>query len=139
MKKRPTSAAKALEMESPLTRKPLSPVYSEVSSMANIANYFEGQKRQQETDIQAGHLFSEKPIMTPSRLKNAGDDEENRTPKTMPIPVPPTPSTISVHTLTAKTPATPFTSGDYKVEKADQRLEYSFEEVRAISCELGSK
>ncbi|KAM1634336.1 hypothetical protein EV1_027426 [Malus domestica] len=139
VKKRPTSAAKALEMESPLIRKPLSPVYSEVSSMANIANYFEGQKKQQETNIQASHLFSEKPIMTPSKPKNVGDDAENRTPKTKPIPVPPTPSTISVHMLTAMTPATPFTSGDYKFEKADQRLEYSFEEVRAIRYELCSK
>ncbi|KAM1063525.1 hypothetical protein TB2_027205 [Malus domestica] len=139
VKKRPTSAAKALEMESPLIRKPLSPVYSEVSSMANIANYFEGQKKQQETNIQVSHLFSEKPIMTPSKPKNVGDDAENRTPKTKPIPVPPTPSTISVHMLTAMTPATPFTSGDYKIEKADQRLEYSFEEVRAIRYELCSK
>ncbi|BFG21761.1 hypothetical protein CerSpe_080350 [Prunus speciosa] len=130
VKKHPSSAGKALELDSPLIRKPLSPVLSEVSSKVNIANFQEGQKTQQKTNMQAAHLFSEMPIMTPSKPVFVGD-EENRTPKTMPIPVPLTPKTMSVQMLTATTPATPFTSGAYKVEKSGQPVEYSFEEVRA--------
>lgn len=130
VKKRPSSAGKALELDSPLIRKPLSPVLSEVSSKVNIANFQEGQKTQQKTNMQAAHLFSEMPIMTPSKPVFVGD-EENRTPKTMPIPVPLTPKTMSVQMLTATTPTTPFTSGADKVEKSGQPVEYSFEEVRA--------
>lgn len=146
VKKQPSTAAKACEMESPLIRKPLSPVSSEVSSKANILNFLEDQKRLQKKNIEAVHLFKDVPIMTPSieavplfsevpimtpSKPIIVDDDENRTPKTMPTQVPPTPSTISVHMLTATTPATPFTSGAHKVEKSDRQVEYSFEEVRA--------
>ncbi|PRQ57651.1 putative microtubule-associated protein, MAP65/Ase1/PRC1 [Rosa chinensis] len=146
VKNQPSTAAKAREMESPLIRKPLSPVSSKVSSKANTLNFLEDQKRQQKKNIESVHLFKEVPIMSPSieavplfsevpimtpSKPIIVNDEENSTPKTMPIQVPPTPSTILVHTLTA-TPATPFTSGAHnKFEKSGRQVEYSFEEVRA--------
>ncbi|KAL6130753.1 hypothetical protein ACLB2K_069132 [Fragaria x ananassa] len=153
VKNQPSTAAKTCEMESPLIRKPLSPVSSKVSTKANILNFLEDQKRQQKNiepvhlfkevpimspSIEAVPLFSEVPIMTPSKPIIV-NDEENTTPKTMRIQVPPTPSTMSVYTLTA-TPATPFTYGAHnKVEKSNRQVEYKFEEARAgFNCPKSS-
>ncbi|KAL6130750.1 hypothetical protein ACLB2K_069129 [Fragaria x ananassa] len=97
VKNQPSTAAKAYEMESPLIRKPLSPVSSKVSSKANILNFLEDQKRQQKNiepvhpfkevpimspSIEAVPLFSEVPIMAPSKPIIV-NDEENTTPKTV--------------------------------------------------------
>lgn len=49
----------------------------------------------------------------------------------MPIPVPTTPSTLSVTMLTVKTPPTPRgSSGACPVDKHNEPVKYSFEEVR---------
>lgn len=62
------------------------------------------------------------PWATPNSKISAFD--ENETPKTMPIPIPKTPSTVSVAMQMAMTPATPC------IPRGD-RVEYSFEEKRA--------
>lgn len=59
---------------------------------------------------------------TPTKRYAAND--ENRTPKTMPIPMPATPPTASSAMLTAKTPFTPGL-------RATEEVEYSYEERRA--------
>ncbi|XP_022774468.1 65-kDa microtubule-associated protein 3-like [Durio zibethinus] len=55
-------------------------------------------------------------------------DEENRTPKAMPIPVSSTPSTVSVPMQTTTTPAPPLPSKP--VEEIPEEIEHSFEERR---------
>ncbi|XP_021280136.1 65-kDa microtubule-associated protein 4 [Herrania umbratica] len=131
IKKQPLSAAKVRENESPAVRKPLSPVSFAVNSNANIVNFTEDQKK-----VKNGQRLNpgcQTPTGVPAKPTLIGDDE-NRTPKAMPIPMPTTPSTVSAPMLMAMTPATPATLGAYKVENVLERVqqvEYSFEELRA--------
>ncbi|XWS48355.1 hypothetical protein CRYUN_Cryun13aG0068900 [Craigia yunnanensis] len=53
-------------------------------------------------------------------------DEENRTPKAMPIPVPSTPSTVSVPMQTAMTPAPPIPFNTKPIEQISEEIEQSF-------------
>jgi len=121
--KHSSGSSKAHKNESLLIRKPLSPVSSQVLSKANIDNFLEDQK----TIYTASSL-----VGTPSKPIAVGD-EESRTPKTMPIPVPTTPPTVlSVPMTTARTPATPRLALCVDMaENNNQPTEYSFEEVRA--------
>ncbi|KAG8640722.1 65-kDa microtubule-associated protein 3 isoform X2 [Manihot esculenta] len=66
-------------------------------------------------------------------LKTYIPDEENRTPKVMPIPVPTTPATLSIPMQTAMTPAPPppVPCGAAPAEEVPDEIEYSFEERRA--------
>ena len=74
---------------------------------------------------------SESLVRTPSKKIVVGDDE-NRTPKTMSIPMPTTPPTVSAPMTTAMTPTSPCVSvGKNSFRNSDQPIEYSFEEVRA--------
>lgn len=129
--KQHSTAAKARETESRLIRKPLSPVSLAISSKANIANFLEDK-----TIIQSGRLHTSLPcVKTPkgarSKYISVGDGE-NRNPKTLPIPVPTTPPTMSAPMLMALTPATPCVSSSAKpVKKTVEQVEYSFEEIRA--------
>ncbi|XP_012072590.1 65-kDa microtubule-associated protein 3 isoform X2 [Jatropha curcas] len=69
---------------------------------------------------------------TTTPLKTCVLDEENRTPKAMPIPVPSTPSTLSVPMQTVMTPApllVPYCAN--QAEEVPEEIEYSFEERRA--------
>ena len=73
----------------------------------------------------------QKPLGTPSKSAIVGDDE-NRIPRTMPIPVPSTPSTMSAMVLAIETPPTPrSSSGACPVDESDEPVEYSFEELRS--------
>ncbi|KAF3439975.1 hypothetical protein FNV43_RR18253 [Rhamnella rubrinervis] len=132
VKKHSSIAAKIDEIESPLVRKPFSPVSSRLSSKANIANFLEDQNRQQDSTMQRKLSSSDqKPLGTPSKFAIV-DDDENGTPRTMPIPVPSTPSTMPGMVLAAKTPPTPRgSSGACPVDKSDEPVEYSFEELRS--------
>ena len=126
VKKQPPIPAKVRGIESPAVRKPLSPVSFAVNSNANIVNFIEDQKKVLDPGCKT-------PTGIPSKPTLIGDDE-NRTPKAMPIPIPTTPSTVSAPMLMAITPLTPATLGVYKVERIVeqvQQIEYSFEEVRA--------
>lgn len=130
VKKRSSGAAKAREVESKLVRRPLSPISLAISSKANIANFLEDQKRTQNETLQKALAGSN--VVTPSKSTFVGN-EENKTPRTIPILVPTTPSTVTVPMLMAMTPATPSVSfGAKSVKKiVKETVEYSFEEVRA--------
>ncbi|XWS32316.1 hypothetical protein CRYUN_Cryun23aG0149300 [Craigia yunnanensis] len=131
VKKQPPVTAKVRGIESSAVRKPLSPVSFAVNSNTDIVNFIEDQKKVQ--NRQRLDPGCKTPTGMPSKPSLIGNDE-NRTPKAMPIPMPTTPSTVSAPMLMEMTPATPATSGAYKVERIVeqvQQIEYSFEEVRA--------
>ncbi|OVA07703.1 Microtubule-associated protein [Macleaya cordata] len=133
VKKHSFNSTNAREIESPMTRKPFSPVSSAVSSKANMANFLEDLNKAQNGTLQKTLPVYNTPLTTPSKLSSMAD-EENRTPKNMPIPVPNTPSTLSVPMQTAMTPAPPPVTvlfGATKVEQVREEIEYSFEERRA--------
>ncbi|KAM6600982.1 hypothetical protein CsatA_020591 [Cannabis sativa] len=117
--------AKTREMGSPVVRKPLSPVFSSrASSNVNIVN------DRPEDDYQ-GKLAS----TPPKHAILVGCEGNNRTPTTMPIPMPNTPTTVSsVSMLEAKTPCV--LTGHI----SDQLpIEYSFEEVRVGHSKTSEK
>lgn len=102
-------------------RKPLSPISSSLSSKANSSNLQDEKIRNQEL---MDALSSDKAHMvTPNQRIPAFDG--NETPKTMPIPMPVTPPTVSTTMQMATTPATPY------VPPGNGDVEYSFEERRA--------
>ncbi|XP_042512137.1 65-kDa microtubule-associated protein 3-like [Macadamia integrifolia] len=121
VKQHSLNAANACDIESPMLRKPFSPV-----SKANIMNFMEDKNKAQKMLPN-----NETPTTTPSKL-SFHTDEENRTPMTMPIPVPTTPSTVSVPMQTAITPipaSVLFVAN--AMGKMPEEIEYSFEERRA--------
>lgn len=97
-------------------RKPLSPL----SSLSS--NIVSGMKS---GDFQGTHVVSKTPLTTPTKNVNASVYDENKTPKTMPIPLPSTPPTVSNVMQTAMTP---FTPGGVRVS---EEVDYSYEERRA--------
>ncbi|KAJ1407225.1 Microtubule associated protein [Sesbania bispinosa] len=126
MKKTTCNAEKEIEIQTPLTRKPLSPISSTVLSKANITNFQDLRKMQNVTIQAKSQMLTGTP---PSKPFNAGD-EENRTPKNMGIPVPTTPLTVPMLTVTTPDPHSVH-SGSMAAAKTPQLFEYSFEEVRA--------
>ncbi|XP_059629457.1 65-kDa microtubule-associated protein 3-like [Cornus florida] len=110
-----SSDISANEVES--TRRPFSPIPS-TESETDATNLLE--------DLNRKHNgMSQKPLpsikfTTPSKTISA-EEEENMTPRTIPISLPSTPSTVSVSMQTAMTPAPP----------QEEDIEYSFEEKRA--------
>ncbi|XP_019441133.1 PREDICTED: 65-kDa microtubule-associated protein 3-like [Lupinus angustifolius] len=127
-KKHSFGAGSARDIETPLTRKPFSPISSNVSSNnANMANAKDEVKMQSEKLLQRTISPNNVLFSTPSKTTTVVD-EENRTPKAMPIPVPATPLTVSVPMNMVATPAAPSSvsfGGDLV-----QQIEYSFEERR---------
>ncbi|CAI9774090.1 unnamed protein product [Fraxinus pennsylvanica] len=115
----------AHEIESPMMRKPFSPISSTDSSKSNATNIMEDLNRKHNEMLQKTLTSNNTPFATPSKTIST-PDEENRTPKTMAIPVPSTPSTVSVPMLTAITPASRVLES-----MKDEEIEYSFEERRA--------
>ncbi|KAF3433106.1 hypothetical protein FNV43_RR24208 [Rhamnella rubrinervis] len=127
----------AREVEPPMMRKPFSPISSTASSKTNITNFSE--------DLNTATTHSETiqkalptsnmnmPFSTPLKTTTTSvADEENKTPRAMPIPVPSTPSTGSVPMQTAMTPAPPpIPFAANVVEQIPEEIEYSFEELRA--------
>lgn len=122
-KKTPQSAAKRIGIQSPLTRKPLSPVSSTVLSKANIKNS-QGPKKILNVATKPILQKSEMLIGTPPSKPLIAGDEENRTPNNMEPSIPSTPLTVPMLTV-----ATPDTSK--AAAKIAQSFEYSFEELRA--------
>ncbi|GKU88366.1 hypothetical protein SLEP1_g2642 [Rubroshorea leprosula] len=130
VKKPISSAPNAYEVASPVIRKPLSPVSFPVSSNTNIPN-IQDQKTVHNGQSKVA-ARCKTPMGTPATGMSAyRGDEENRTPKTVPIPVPTTPSTVSAPMLMAVTPASPVSFGAKKADNTLKEVEYSFEEVRA--------
>ncbi|CAK9184954.1 unnamed protein product, partial [Ilex paraguariensis] len=129
-KKHSFNAVNAREAESAMMRKPFSPISSTDSSKSNATTILEDLNRKHEM-LQKTLTNITTPLTTPSKVTSAAD-EENRTPKTMAIPLPSTPSTVSVAMQTAMTPAAPpVLYGAHPVEEIDEEIEYSFEERRA--------
>ncbi|GAA0138355.1 non-motor microtubule binding protein [Lithospermum erythrorhizon] len=102
-----------------VTRQPLSPLSSSnANSSANIQDL-----NRSIIEFNEAPAVSKTPLATPT--KKVSIYEVNATPKTMPIPVPNTPSTVSIAMQTAMTPATP------GINRHLENMEYSFEEKRA--------
>ncbi|KAG9147693.1 hypothetical protein Leryth_014858 [Lithospermum erythrorhizon] len=102
-----------------VTRQPLSPLSSSnANSSANIQDL-----NRSNVEFNEAPAVSKTPLATPT--KKVSIYEVNATPKTMPIPVPNTPSTVSIAMQTAMTPATP------GINRHLENMEYSFEEKRA--------
>lgn len=118
--------------ESPMVRKPFSPISSTDSSKSNATNILEDLNRKHNDMLQKTLTANNTSFTTPSKIIPAVE-EENRTPKAMTIPVPSTPATVSVPMQTAVTPA-PFAvlpSNSKPVDDIPEEIEYSFEERRA--------
>lgn len=96
-------------------RKALSPLSSLCSNVVSFNHQDPYTKNTELHNSQTGYK-------TPTKTYQAND--ENRTPKAMPMPVPATPPTACSTMHTAKTPFTPGV-------RATEEIEYSFEERRA--------
>ncbi|KAL1540119.1 65-kDa microtubule-associated protein 3-like isoform X1 [Salvia divinorum] len=102
-------------------RKALSPLSSLCSNVI-LQQEEQNMKNAVLQDAESGG-YKTPAAATPTKRYYSANDE-NRTPKTMPIPVPATPPTASSAMRTAKTPFTPSVH-------ASEQIEYSFEERRA--------
>lgn len=141
-KKHSLGAASAYELESPLTRQPFSPLSSNnVSSKANVANAANEHIIPSEK-LPKTMALNNMPFVSPCKAMTAAD-QENRTPKTVPIPIPATPSTASIPMNMAMTPVPSSVSMNVAVTPVPssatvgvcdvipvQEIEYSFEERR---------
>ncbi|CAI9767626.1 unnamed protein product [Fraxinus pennsylvanica] len=116
----------AHEIELPMIRKPFSPISSTDSSKSKATNILEDLNIKHNEMLQKTLTSNNTPPFTTPSKTISTLDEENRTPKTMAIPVPSTPSTVSVPMLTAITPV-PCVPKSME----DEDIEYSFEERRA--------
>ncbi|KAJ7970063.1 65-kDa microtubule-associated-like protein [Quillaja saponaria] len=132
VKKHSLGAGSIRDMESPAFRVPFSPISSTASSKANMTNLSDDHNaNHSETMLKTlGNVNMTMPFTTPSKTVTAAD-EENKTPKAMPIPVPTTPSTVSVPMNMAMTPAPPLAITCDLVQEIPEEIEYSFEERRA--------
>ncbi|KAK9293145.1 hypothetical protein L1049_021131 [Liquidambar formosana] len=132
VKKHSFNAVNGREIESPMMRKPFSPISSTASSKASMTNVLEDLNPTHSETLQKTLSSNNMPFATPSKITSVAADVENRTPKAMPIHVPTTPSTVSVPMQTAITPAPPTVPFGAKiVEEFPEEIEYSFEERRA--------
>lgn len=133
-KKQPISALNGSEVETAVMRKPFSPISSKSSSKSNATNILgDVNRKHNETMIKTPLSNHTTPLSTPVETISTYE-EENRTPaKAMPIPVPSTPSTVSVPMLTT-TPGpavvTPYNSKLVGNIHGEEEIEYSFEESR---------
>lgn len=138
VKKHSINGVNAQEVESAMGRKPFSPISSTESSKSNITtNLMEDRNRKYNETLQKTIPSSNNaPLFTPpsKMVSNAVVEEENRTPIKMGIPVPSTPSTVSVPMQTVMTPAAPPRVVPYSaspIKQIAEEIEYSFEERRA--------
>ncbi|KAI9111994.1 hypothetical protein K1719_016890 [Acacia pycnantha] len=123
-----------LDIKSPMMRQPFCPISSTtLSSRANM----EGELSIQSEKLQKAKALKNVPFTTPSKIATTtveDDEENNKTPKILPIPVPTTPSSVvSVSMKLAMTPALPppSLSFPFGCDSVVQEIEYSFEERRA--------
>ncbi|KAH6812142.1 hypothetical protein C2S51_025904 [Perilla frutescens var. frutescens] len=119
MKQHSSNASISHHNGSSTLRKALSPLSSLCSNVISSNHLEQNTKNAELQDTQAGYKT---PAATPTKMY--GGNDENRTPQTMPIPVPATPTTVSSPMLAAKTPFTPGV-------RATVEVEYSYEERRA--------
>ncbi|KAJ7975576.1 65-kDa microtubule-associated-like protein [Quillaja saponaria] len=131
VKKHSFGAGSVREMESPAMRVPFSPISSTASSKANMTNLSHDQniKNGEMLPKTLANINIAMPFTTPSKTATVADEEN--TPKAMPIPVPTTPSTVSVPMNMAVTPAIHLIPLGSSAQKIPEETEYSFEERRA--------
>ncbi|XP_073316058.1 65-kDa microtubule-associated protein 3-like isoform X1 [Primulina huaijiensis] len=125
LKLQPFDVSNACGLESPIIRKPFSPISSSDSSNSNATNMLEDLHKKHSEMLQKTLLTTSNNTQfgTPPKILPTTQGE-NRTPQTMPVPVPSTPSTVSIPMQTGLTPA----PTDKSIE---EEIEYSFEERRA--------
>ncbi|KAH6828396.1 Microtubule associated protein family protein [Perilla frutescens var. hirtella] len=124
------------EIESPMTRKPFSPISSTDSSKSNATNIL-GDLNRKHNEMLPKVLLT--PFSTPSKMNSSVAEVENRMPQATAIPVPPTPSTPSaVSSIPMQMAVTPlpmqkaaFVTPAPLQKSVDEEIEYSFEERRA--------
>ncbi|KAI3411264.1 uncharacterized protein J3R85_018146, partial [Psidium guajava] len=124
-------AATAHEPESPMRRKPFSPITSSVLTKVHRTNSMDNATH---GEMLQKAFPSNSTFSTPLKKTLLTTDDENMTPRTMPIHVPTTPSTVSVPMHTAMTPdllSLPSSVGTMTVKEIPEEIEYSFEERRA--------
>ncbi|KAG6579651.1 65-kDa microtubule-associated protein 3, partial [Cucurbita argyrosperma subsp. sororia] len=128
------SLANAREPES-VTRKPFAPIATTVQPKTNTTNSINDENTASSDSSQKTSPTNNMPFATTPLKKTSvpkDDDQGIMTPKPMTIPVPSTPSTLSVAMQTATTPAIALPPSAYKAEQIpDDDVEYSFEERRA--------
>lgn len=129
-KKHSFDTASLREVESPMMRVPFSPISSTASSKANMKNLSDDMNMIHGETLQKTLPTNNMQFTTPTKTTSVLDDE-NRTPKAMPIPVPTTPLTVSVPMQTAMTPAPVSFATKVGEEIPEEQIEYSFEEIRA--------
>ncbi|XP_077248895.1 65-kDa microtubule-associated protein 3-like [Tasmannia lanceolata] len=123
------NGANAREIVPTVQRKPFSPILSH-SSKANTANLVEDSNFSRDRISLKTVPINNTPQITPLK-RTFVSEEENMTPKVMPIPVAITPSTVSVPMQTAPTPASACVLFGATAIEAPEDIEYSFEERRA--------
>lgn len=117
------------EMESPMTRKPFSPISSTDSSKSNVTNILGDLNRNHNEMLpKMLSINNSTPFSTPSKTISAVE-VENR--------IPSTPSTLHIPMQMAVTPMQkPITSAPLQLtmtpaKPVEEEIEYSFEEKRA--------
>lgn len=132
----------ARDLESPMMRKPFSPISSTDSSKSNVTNILDDLNKKHNGMLQKTLTSNSTPFSTPSKMISMAE-VENRTPQAMAIPVPSTPSMVSIPMQMAITPAsmqmaiTPapmqmaIIPAPSAAKSVDEEIEYSFEERRA--------
>ncbi|XP_059315079.1 65-kDa microtubule-associated protein 3-like [Lycium ferocissimum] len=132
-KKQSISALNGPELETATMRKPFSPISSKDSSLYNATTILGDVNRKHNETVMKTPLSNHTtPFSTPVKTISTYE-EENRTPaKPMPIPLPCTPSTVSVPMQTTTPGSAVVTPYNSKlVEKIHmEEIEYSFEERR---------
>lgn len=122
------------EMEPPMMRTPFSPIASTDSSKSNINNVLEDLNKKHDIFQKTLATNNNTPFSTPSKTIQPTEQENIRTPQAMAIPVPSTPSTVSIPMQTAFTPAPAqksITPAILAAGSVEDVIEYSFEERRA--------
>lgn len=129
-----------MQNESPMMRKPFSPISSTDSSRSNATNILGDLNRKHDTfqkTLTNNNVIT--PLFTTPSKMISTTDLENRTPQSLAIPVPSTPATASIPMQMAITPMHKAITTPASMQMAivpatklvSEEIEYSFEERRA--------
>lgn len=130
LKKHSLDAAMASEPDSPMIRKPFSPVSPAISTKVSLTNVMDNTSVRQDEPLQKIFSSTNNVFSTPLKTTTM-NGEEFRTPKVMANPVPTTPSTISIPMQTSTPALVSLPLGANLVKEIAEEIEYSFEERRA--------
>ncbi|KAK6121926.1 hypothetical protein DH2020_044329 [Rehmannia glutinosa] len=133
MKQQSPILVKAREPESPMLRRPFTPISTTNLSKPNASNISEDLNKKHNEMLHKAVIINNTPFTPPPKIISSAD-EENRTPQTTAITLPSTPSTVSVPMQTAITPAPLIQTAIIPALSVEDEIEYSFEERRADLC-----